>query len=963
MAFDPPAPAGSGPLQSHDELKPVTALFADVVGSTQLGERLRPDEVISVIGRCVSLMARAVEEYGGVVQAYMGDGICAYFGVPVTNEDDPERAALAALRITESLKELAKTAAAEWNVADLDVRVGINTGQTAVGFVGASDPKAVALGDATNTAARIQSAAIPGQIWLGETTAELLQEGFVVESAGEVSLKGKAEPVPVWQLVSRRVDDTVEEPIPLIGRDAELQTTSELLEGVRAGRGAILLISGDRGIGKTRLLREIRLLAADVAVLSAHCPSYGTRVAFGPFVQMLQRWIGLGGVDDASGIRTKLRARLENHTPDIADEIIQPLAALVGAPFDETNDVGFEDVLLKWLEALAATAPLAITIDDLHWADPGSHDLLRKIALATDRAPIMIVATSRLDVDSPARAFRGEMLSELSHRTTDMPLRPLTEETARRLADAIASDVALDEEATAAIVRLSEGNPLYLEELVRALIEGGDLVRDRSWTLVDGGGVLPPALESLLVARVDRLPEGARRLAQLAAVLGREFSVDVLTNVAGVPDVSDDLAVLLRAGIVSEVARYPRLECAFKHGLVHEAALSTLTPPRRRALYAEVARAHETIYADTIDDHVEELAFYYYRSDDLERAQAFLDRAARRVEGRGGITEAAPFLRRLAKVAESRGDDGAASAARSRLTDAGLPLEESLMTELAESEPAADGSPPSGDLEIAGFRLGPPIGEGATGVVYRATTSDGRDAAVKILRQELSGDDVFRKRFEHEARAAGEVKNDHLVELLGSGESEGRYYLAMAFIPGSTLKDLLEDGPMEPIAAARVIRQIASALDSLHEAGIVHRDLKPANVIVDDKARATLTDLGLAKGRAYTVLTRPGQVLGTLDYMAPEVIKGEVAGPASDVYSLACIAFECLTGKAPFADLPVLEVGLAHLKKDPPDAAEVLPSVPKDAGWTVLQAMSKDPERRPPSAGAFANLLRVAVGR
>src|SRR5687767_9105328 len=166
--------------RSEDELKPVTALFADVVGSTALGELLPPDEVKLLVGDCVSRMAEAVEHFGGVVQAFMGDGICAYFGVPDTNEDDPDRAALAALRINDSVGELAQTAALRWNVPDLSVRIGINTGQTAVGLVGASDPKAVALGDTTNTAARIQSAAEPGHILLGKQTADLLRERFTI---------------------------------------------------------------------------------------------------------------------------------------------------------------------------------------------------------------------------------------------------------------------------------------------------------------------------------------------------------------------------------------------------------------------------------------------------------------------------------------------------------------------------------------------------------------------------------------------------------------------------------------------------------------------------------------------------------------------------------------------------------------------------------------------------------------
>jgi serine/threonine-protein kinase len=443
-------------------------------------------------------------------------------------------------------------------------------------------------------------------------------------------------------------------------------------------------------------------------------------------------------------------------------------------------------------------------------------------------------------------------------------------------------------------------------------------------------------------------------------VLGREFSIDALASISDSGDVQGQIAVLMRAGIVTEVSRYPRLECAFRHGLVHEAALSTLTSGRRKALYTRVGRALEELYAGSIDEHLDELAFHYYRSDDLTSAKTFLQRAAEATELRQGADAAAPAWRRLHSTASELGDEATALSAKERLEAAGQPLR--IAPQAAGTSASPEVYPVEASDTIGGYVVEETIGEGATGIVYRAIAPDGGEVALKVLKQELAQDETFAKRFAHEARAAQEVHNDHLVDLISSGEEAGRLFIAMQYVPGATLKDRLESGSLQPLPTARIVRQVASALDALHGAGVMHRDLKPANIMVSDAGEVVLTDLGLAKGRAYTVLTRPGQLLGTLDYMAPELIKGGPASAASDVYSLAVIAFECMTGRAPFADLPVLEVGLAHMNKEPANVSELDPGIPPDVGWTIARALSKDPSERPPTAGAFASMLRMAVG-
>jgi class 3 adenylate cyclase/DNA-binding SARP family transcriptional activator len=629
----PPTPSEAPRVApAQDELRPVTVLFADIVGSTGLGERLPPEDVKALIGECVSQMALAVEEYGGIVQSFEGDGICAYFGVPHAHEDDPERAARTGLRILEVAGDYARDVAAAWGIPDFAVRVGINTGRAGVGPVGAGSPQTVALGDTTNVAARIERAARPGTIAVGEETARRLAHRFVFEPLGEITVKGRDEPVRASLLTGPRAPARIARPRPLIGRNAEVDRLSGTAAGLKAGRGQALLIVGEPGIGKTRLLAELRsLLAEDVTWLEGHCLSYGGLQSW-PFIEALRRWLGVEMGEAEVVVRTRARARLAPLFGDDAGGALPALSQLLrirlGPESDERDgDREIRAGYLAWVEALAARQPVVIAIEDLHWAHASTRELAEDLLELTERASVLVVATLRRDPASEGWPFRTRVLAEYSHRATELTLAPLAPAAAVELLGTLLPGV-FDDETREAIVERAEGNPLYLEELLRALVEGGGLEqRHRTWTTtLKPSLLLPPALENLLVARVDRLADGPRRLAQLAAIIGREFPVPVLERVAD-HGVGDDLGGLLRAEIVRELRRYPELVCSFRHGLLQEAVLTTLPPARRRELYGRVAAAFEELYADSLDDHVERLAHYYAQAGDAQAAAEYLDRA------------------------------------------------------------------------------------------------------------------------------------------------------------------------------------------------------------------------------------------------------------------------------------------------------------------------------------------------
>jgi serine/threonine protein kinase len=265
--------------------------------------------------------------------------------------------------------------------------------------------------------------------------------------------------------------------------------------------------------------------------------------------------------------------------------------------------------------------------------------------------------------------------------------------------------------------------------------------------------------------------------------------------------------------------------------------------------------------------------------------------------------------------------------------------------------------------KLGPYRLEEQLGEGGMGVVFRARHEEGGETvALKVLRAELGEDEMYRRRFLHEARAAAEARHGSLVAIRDAGEHEGRYYLATDYVDGRTLEQRIEqDGQLPLEDVLRLAAEIGSGLDALHARDVIHRDIKASNVLLGRGGTAFLSDFGLAKGRAYTVLTKPGEVMGTIDYLAPELIRGEPATPATDIYALACTIYECVSGTTPFAHGSAFQVGLAHLQEDPPDPGGARDDWSPALTEALLQGLEKDPARRPATATEYAIALRAAA--
>jgi serine/threonine-protein kinase len=261
------------------------------------------------------------------------------------------------------------------------------------------------------------------------------------------------------------------------------------------------------------------------------------------------------------------------------------------------------------------------------------------------------------------------------------------------------------------------------------------------------------------------------------------------------------------------------------------------------------------------------------------------------------------------------------------------------------------------------FRVEEMLGEGGMGQVFRAVREPGGETvALKVMKREFASDEQYSRRFLREARAAQEVDHKHLVRVLEAGEAEGRQYLVMRYVDGRSLEERIQsEGPLPLDDLLRLVAHIAAAIDALHGEGLVHRDIKASNIMLEADGSASLTDFGLAKGRGYSMLTKPGQIMGTLDYLPPELIRGDEAAAASDIYSFGCVVFECLSGQPPFGGKGVFQVGMAHLEEEPPDPCAARDDAPDGFSQIVLQALAKDPGQRPPTATAYGHLLRLGA--
>jgi ABC-type oligopeptide transport system substrate-binding subunit/class 3 adenylate cyclase len=667
----------------REERRFVTALFADLVGSTSLAERLEPEEQKLVVGDAIARIVGAVEAFGGTVKDLAGDGVLALFGAPVAHEDDPERALLAGLRIVDDLDGFADEVRRSWGIDGFGVRVGVESGPVVVGAVGAgSRVEYGAMGDAVNVAARLQSHAEPGSVLVGEETASRVRSLFDWGEVQRLDVKGKAGSVAARRIIGpagtpgrRRGLDGVQ--TPLVGRARELAHLRDLTQGALAGAGAILFVTGEPGIGKSRLLSEFRGVFEAGATprgkplwIEGKCVSYGESMTYWPFRDLVRSWLGVAADEPEMRVRIALRRGIERLFRDRAAEHYPYLAGMLGLSLEpdaqariaelspEALQYRTFEVVRHWIQRLSEDGPVAVALEDLHWADTTSLQLLQRLHPDTESEALLLVLTLRQERDHPAWRLKEDAARGLPHRTSELALEALSGDAGLELLRSLVGEGTLPDDVEGRILEHAEGNPFFLEELIRSLADSGSLVRDgEGWRFDHETGVeIPPTVEKVILARIDRLDADPRDVLTAASVLGREFGLPLLQAVSGDGDVRESLSTLMRLDLLREARRWPEPEYRFKHALIQEAAYRTLVVDERRALHRKAATWLEDRYEEREDEVAGLLAHHWLAAADQDKAVAYLTKAGDRARQEYALDEAIAYYRELLPLLGERGE-------------------------------------------------------------------------------------------------------------------------------------------------------------------------------------------------------------------------------------------------------------------------------------------------------------------
>ena len=632
------------------ERRILTAIFCDMVGSTGMAERIGEEPMHEVLDRLFQIAGEEVSRFGGAINKHLGDGFLALVGTPVAHEDHALRAVLAALALQERIGR-------EWPEGSdprVRVRIGVGTGVVVVGQLGTgSDADLTAIGDTVNVASRLEALAAPGTVLIAGATEEAVHGYVAVEPAGSVSVRGREEPVEVFLATGRgerrsALDDPSRRVSPLVGRHRQMAALAELLEEAREGRGQVVGIVAEPGMGKSRLVAEFAgSLDGSARLREGRCLSYGSTIPFVPIADIVRAQAGIGPAAGSEEAAAALARRLDELGLDPAHDTPY-LANLVGARDaaqtalrelspEAVREATF-DTLMRTFAAEAAEAPTVVVIEDLHWVDPVSQDVLARLVEQLPGQRILLLCTYRPGYQAP--------WMQVSY-ATQLALPPLGATSSRELVGAIVSDRPELERAVDAVVERADGNPFFIEELSYAVAGG----------VVDPGAV-PATVHDVLLARIDQLDEEPRRLLRTASVLGREFGTPLLAEVWGGPPVEGLLEELRRREFVVQEPGAGEPVFAFRHALTQDVAYSGLLDRRRRELHEAAGEALERLHAGRTDEVADRLGHHFSSAGAHEKAAHYLAVSAERALRVYSNASAAEALEAALRHVEEAGDAG-----------------------------------------------------------------------------------------------------------------------------------------------------------------------------------------------------------------------------------------------------------------------------------------------------------------
>ncbi|RMF21215.1 MAG: hypothetical protein D6760_09950, partial [Deltaproteobacteria bacterium] len=648
--------------QAPKQRRQATVLFADISGFSSLAERLDPEELTDLVSRCFRIVEQIILERGGAIDKYIGDCVMALFGAPRALEDAPRQAINAAIAIRDAIGRLNESAHLP---AHVGVHIGINSGLVVAGEVGGERHRDyTVMGSTVNLAERLQSAAPTGCIYVGPDTYAETCTMFEFRQLDPLRLAGIAEPVTAYEVLSRREQLHRMRPhgrqlrrlvSPLVGRDRELTLLRQRFERLTQGEGGVVTIVGDAGVGKSRLLAEACLLpiVERLRLLEARCLSVGRALGFHPFVDLIETAAGISPGWPTSRRYAALRKLVEEADPEQAAEILPPLARLMGVAdepgHDELEGVSGDALekmihraMSRLLVAASRTRPVVLVFEDLHWADRSSLGLLQALIDVAAAAPILFVLLARPGFEDTSELITRYLREKTSIDVQTVALAPLAAPDCDRLIDNLFGSATVPPTLRDMIKRRSEGNPFYVEEVIRILLDKGVVRRQHGQIelLQESELVRVPAtIEGILLARIEQLDEPARNVLQIASVIGRRFYHRIIADIVEADcDLDAALEQLMAKELIFErstrgTSSRRRLLLAaerqyvFKHALMQQVAYENIALQRRREIHRRCAVAVEKLFRDRIQDAYGMLAYHFTQAGESTRAEEYLVKA------------------------------------------------------------------------------------------------------------------------------------------------------------------------------------------------------------------------------------------------------------------------------------------------------------------------------------------------
>jgi predicted ATPase/class 3 adenylate cyclase len=659
------------------EHKYVTVMFVDVANSTAVFEDVDPETVHQIMNGCFQIFLDEVHRYEGTINQFRGDCVMAIFGAPIAHEDHAQRACYAALGIMRAMQGYSEAVKRRHKIP-FEVRIGLNTGPVVVGSIG-DDLRMdyTADGDTSNLASRMESNARPGTILISPNTYKIVGRLFKIKSVGKISVKGKKDRLDVYELLDEKIDRPrvgIERQIysDLVGRDKELHRMEQQVIKVVNGSGAVVNIIGEAGIGKSRLVAELKKqnLMDQVTLLEGKAISIGQNLSFHPIIDLLKQWARIKDEDDNQTAFDKLENMIESICTEETAEILPFIATLMGIKLTGRHAQRLKGIEGEALENLvfknfrelliqaAKSVPVVVIIEDLHWADLSSLWFLASVFRLAASQRILFINAIRPGYEETGERIIRTLSDDLKTNYVEIRLEQLDVRSSETLINNMLKIKGLPISVIRQIVSRSDGNPYFIEEVVRSFIdEGVVVVKDGAFEAGDkiNKVVIPNTINDLLMARIDRLEEKNRELIKTASVIGRNFFYRILKGVAAsIEDIDLRLSYLKNIQLILERQRLDEIEYLFTHALAQEAAYASILIEKRKSLHLEVAKAIENVFSDNIRDFYGVLSYHYLNGEDFARAEEYLIKSGEEALNSSASSEAITYFKEALRLYQDR---------------------------------------------------------------------------------------------------------------------------------------------------------------------------------------------------------------------------------------------------------------------------------------------------------------------